>query len=566
MKRNTPFPFPRAALAKKLGGFQQWPALVDRLESSTLGILMSAVDDLTTDLTTRTSLDRIPCELLTLILQFALDGLTDFRRLALVNKGWLALCKTPSSISLLKRPFCISVLSSESQDAVICVSERQEAHIRLLHKYFAGLASLELTADRLEAEESGSGADSHLVSVPLSTSALSCLAFTSFINLSSLVVRGAMVLGDAALGCLLRALPRGLLQLDLTRCALGPCTWAALLKLSRGRLLRLTLDGTGVCSARIEELVLAQPHLEELSLNNCKLLTDESCSHLAILQNLYRLDLWGCFAIGPVGVAALCGLRALMGLYLGGCYRVTDTPFAQMASMPCLEVLNVAAVDMSDAALGCLARAPRLRKLNLALCSGITDVGVHLLSALTQLQMLDLSDCEGVTDEAMHCLPRGLRPLRLGGCVICDAGAVAVAWRGLVSLRVLSLRGCEELTMGGLQALSKGLPSLQTLDLHGCAGLHGEGRKGTLAACVAGGAWRGCLQELDVCGVPGVRGIGDLLQVLPMPRLTRVALSAPADGHFPCWSGEAEAAKVLAPHICFSFCSALDLAYHTYKP
>jgi internalin A len=103
-----------------------------------------------------------------------------------------------------------------------------------------------------------------------------------------------------------------------------------------------------------------------------------------------------------------------------------------------------------------LADLPQLKRLDLSLCEGMTDLSP--LSGLSGLQSLDLQDCVGVTDLSLLSGLLDLQSLNLSSCTgVTDLSPLS----GLVGLEDLSLMDT------GVTALSplSGLAGLKSLDL-----------------------------------------------------------------------------------------------------
>ncbi len=145
---------------------------------------------------------------------------------------------------------------------------------------------------------------------------------------------------------------------------------------------------------------------------------------------------------------------------------------------------------VADPLVQALRRCPRLRFLDLSLCTLVTDAGVrggpsschnlrHLklnycisitdgalqgISGLTALETLELEGCEHLTGEGLVALRRmpQLTSLNLSRCTRVQSGLVSLS--GLTRLRCLTLGWCILLADGQLTHLS-GLTNLTSLNL-----------------------------------------------------------------------------------------------------
>ena len=155
------------------------------------------------------------------------------------------------------------------------------------------------------------------------------------------------------------------------------------------------------------EAIAACPDLRKLSLTGCSQLRPRDLTPLARLRRLQVLDLesLGTGHRGLIGDEAghdlqfryrAEGWKALtpVNASSGGApspWRAAELPAS-------LEELRLSATSVGDDDLRVLrTRSPRLRHVELARCSQVTDVGVGELLALEQLRRLDLSGCTNLS-------------------------------------------------------------------------------------------------------------------------------------------------------------------------
>ena len=119
--------------------------------------------------------------------------------------------------------------------------------------------------------------------------------------------------------------------------------------------------------------------LEDLTLANCKKVTDS-------------------------GLEALAPLRRLSHLNIAWCSNTTDKGLTFMAiSFPALTILNAAycmkLTDDGVSALGCCLRG--LMRLNLTGCWRLTDLSLEFLGPLSGLTLLEVGGCTNMSQEAI---------------------------------------------------------------------------------------------------------------------------------------------------------------------
>jgi predicted Ser/Thr protein kinase len=259
------------------------------------------------------------------------------------------------------------------------------------------------------------------------------------------------------------------------------------------------------CQVRDEDLVglSSLGHLAaftELSLADCRQVSDAGLAHLRPLVHLHGLDLRGCSRITGAGLAHLHALPRLRTVELAGCEHLTDAGMMHLGTLPELHRLGLHGCErLTDLALAELRRVlPRLTAL--ALPPGVTDAALRTLAlrGLSALERLDLSGCRRITGAGLTNLSNlsHLDQLDLGGCELIDDrglesflvtlphlevlglppgltdGALRVLRR--FHLRELSLNGCHRLLGTGLGHLVH-LTGLIALDLASCSELRDEG-------------------------------------------------------------------------------------------
>lgn len=201
-----------------------------------------------------------------------------------------------------------------------------------------------------------------------------------------------------------------------------------------------------------------------LSLQLCEGVQDEGIA--ALLQRttgLTRLNLGGCAALTPTGLAAVAGLSRLTDLDLGFT-GLTDEGVAALAPLTALTRLNLQDNDdhLTGAGLDAL---PSLTWLSLIECRRVNDAGIAALGALTRLSHLDLDGCDRVSKAGVRALGAltGLAHLELpDGVKVTETGITALA--SLTGLEYLRMTVCRCVTVPEISALAA-LTRLKRIEL-----------------------------------------------------------------------------------------------------
>ncbi|XP_010254010.1 PREDICTED: F-box/LRR-repeat protein 20-like [Nelumbo nucifera] len=194
--------------------------------------------------------------------------------------------------------------------------------------------------------------------------------------------------------------------------------------------------------------------------------------------------------IGNVGVITLIkSSQNLTALDLTKCEKVTDQALEAIGAATSLQVLNLQGcslvTDWGLASLATGSSSRTLKKLVLAECDQITDVGVSLLQQMYQLEELNLAECGpkvtdvgGVAIAAIHTLER----LDFSWLInISDVTLVAVA-QNCCNLVEMDVTGCELITGAGIRAFSNH-ETLEVLVLASCYNVFGDDVEQTVVEC-----------------------------------------------------------------------------------
>jgi len=293
---------------------------------------------------------------------------------------------------------------------------------------------------------------------------------------------------------------RELRKLDLSQCDL--ITDEGLVNLHDLELLdELSIGWCRLISDDGLEILAEQPNrskaLITLRLARCSI-TDEGLQHLAKLETLEELDLNGCVRISSAALGETLGkLIHLTSLDVSYCPGILRSSW--QGKIDSLKSLELCYSGVRDSHLAHLRSLPKLEELNLDSCI-VTDWGMaHLVDngVMPNLTTLDLADTD-ISDAAMGKIARlkHIRHLSLFYCNISNRGLRHIA--SMSSLEVLNLDS-RDIGDDGLRYLRE-LP-LTSLDLFssrvtdiGCAHLSKIKTLTSLELCGGGIRDFGCAQ------------------------------------------------------------------------
>ena len=226
--------------------------------------------------------------------------------------------------------------------------------------------------------------------------------------------------------------------------------------------------------------------IRRLNLRSCWQISDLGIGHLT-----------GAAADSPQAVPApsRAGARQLEDLCLQDCQKVTDESLKHISDgLPKVEKLNLSfCLSVTDTGLKSLAQMPTLQDLNLRSCDNVSDIGVGFLGTTNSnnnnsgnsgftspLTRLDVSFCDRVTDSSMAHVGNGLvnlTSLSLSACGITDVGVARISRDLAKVLEVLNIGQCSKVTDEGLASIAKNMKVLTSVDLYGCTNVTAKGLK-----------------------------------------------------------------------------------------
>jgi len=279
-------------------------------------------------------------------------------------------------------------------------------------------------------------------------------------NLESLNLSGCYNLTDVSLeGVFVRDLPN-LKELNLSLCK-------------------------DISDYSMQRIATSCKNLEVLDLAGCSKLTNASLMSISHLKYLRKLNLRSCRQISDRGIEHLCCLYCqqrevvIEELCLQDCQKLTDESLRHVSvGLPNLKKINLSfCISVTDTGMKSLARLPALANLNVRSCDNVSDIGIgYLAESSHKLKELDVSFCTNISDGSLRHISTGIQTLKslsLTTCTITDEGLKRIA-KTLTDLEMLNISQCVALSDSGVLSLAEGLKNLTTLDLYGCPKLTGS--------------------------------------------------------------------------------------------
>jgi F-box/leucine-rich repeat protein 14 len=212
---------------------------------------------------------------------------------------------------------------------------------------------------------------------------------------------------------------------------------------------------------------LGKDNLEELNLERCVKLTDNSLEALQNLPKLRSLNIGSIQGITDAGVSYLKGNTGLRYLGLFDNDHITNKGLRALNSMKLIERLKLWHLPKIDGAgLSFLSGMKKLKHLDLSTCRGITDLGLEYVKSASHgtgtssLKTLYLDNLPKITDQGVSHLAShtNLAELTLIHCVSLTDKCLKY-FENMKSLTYLDLSYCEGLTAPAVDKLRKVLPN-----------------------------------------------------------------------------------------------------------
>lgn len=180
---------------------------------------------------------------------------------------------------------------------------------------------------------------------------------------------------------------------------------------------------------------------------------------------------------GLQGIGRLEQLRSLQKIELAYCSGLTDVFVATICHISSIVTLNLLKSDLiTQAGLAVITTLRMLRSLDLTACNDVSDIIFLCLCRLTRLEKLSLAYCSGWSEAGLESLAEipSITDLDLAYSYPLQNRSLVALTQGLTALTSLDISGGNLLTDEGFQSLGRS-HNLKRLGLEGCTGLTGGG-------------------------------------------------------------------------------------------
>lgn len=168
-------------------------------------------------------------------------------------------------------------------------------------------------------------------------------------------------------------------------------------------------------SPSIAALLTSCSHLREMRLAHCSRIDDsaflDSMEGRRTFDALRILDLTDCSELGDKGVEKIVqSCPRLRNLILAKCRQITDRAVLAITKLgKNLHYIHLGhCTRITDLSVEALAKScNRIRYIDLACCSMLTDISVMKLAGLPKLKRIGLVKCAGITDRSIYSLAVG---------------------------------------------------------------------------------------------------------------------------------------------------------------
>ena len=246
------------------------------------------------------------------------------------------------------------------------------------------------------------------------------------LRLQGLNVTGCKKLTDASIAAVAKNC-RHLKRLKFNNCIQLTDTSILTVADHSTHLLEIDLYGLqNLESPSITALLTSCTHLREMRLAHCSRINDFAFLDIPHDPELPRnfdslriLDLTDCNELGDKGVEKIIQTcPRLRNLILAKCRQITDRAvFAITKLGKNLHYIHLGhCARITDLSVEALAKAcNRIRYIDLACCVNLTDNSVTKLAGLPKLKRIGLVECAGITDRSIWALAMGSHELKSGG-------------------------------------------------------------------------------------------------------------------------------------------------------
>ena len=219
-----------------------------------------------------------------------------------------------------------------------------------------------------------------------------------------------------------------------------------------------------------------QIHQTIRNFNTCKVMRMHTHLHhiprstfeaVSTLQHLHKLNISRCRKADDMGISILCAGLKQLKVFILSYSKITVKGCVHIAKLSALERLVMRRCSgICDDAMLHLSTMTSLRKLDVAYCMKITQIGFQKAYKFSQLDSLIVRGCK-LNESAFSNIARvrSLRKLDASYSELSDFGVACLT--GLKYLEELNVRSCTLLTNECIAPLKK-MESLKVLHIHDC--------------------------------------------------------------------------------------------------
>lgn len=238
------------------------------------------------------------------------------------------------------------------------------------------------------------------------------------LRLQGLNVTGCKKLTDVSISAIAKNC-RHLKRLKFNHCSQLTDTSVMTVAAHSTHLLEIDLYGLqSLESPSITVLLTSCHHLRELRLAHCSRITDAAFLDIPhnpelplFFDSLRILDLTDCSELGDKGIEKIVqSCPRLRNLILAKCRQISDRAvFAITKLGKNLHYIHLGhCARITDLSVEALAKAcNRIRYVDLACCVNLTDSSITKLAGLPKLKRIGLVKCAGITDRSIYALAMG---------------------------------------------------------------------------------------------------------------------------------------------------------------
>lgn len=235
------------------------------------------------------------------------------------------------------------------------------------------------------------------------------------LRLQGLNVTGCRKISDASIVAMARNC-RHLKRLKFNNCTQLSDVAILTVAAHSSHLLEIDLYGLqNLQSPSVAALLTSCSHLREMRLAHCSRINDSAFLNnlegRRTFDSLRILDLTDCNELGDKGVEMIVqSCPRLRNLILAKCKHITDRAVLAITKLgKNLHYIHLGhCARITDLSVEALAKScNRIRYIDLACCSLLTDISVMKLAGLPKLKRIGLVKCAGITDRSIYSLAVG---------------------------------------------------------------------------------------------------------------------------------------------------------------